>query len=621
MASDPQPVSEIPLAELRFLTCGSVDDGKSTLMGRLLYECQAVYDDQLAAAAHDSRRFGTTGDAIDMALLMDGLQSEREQGITIDVAYRYFATPRRKFIIADTPGHEEYTRNMVTGASTCDLAIVLVNACKGVLTQTRRHSSIVHLLGIRHVVLAVNKMDLVGFSQAHFEDIAATYCEFAARLGLVNVVALPVSAQRGDNVSVRSSAMAWYNGPSLLQHLETVDLAGPEDRHPFRMPVQWVNRPDATFRGYAGTVASGTVRPQDAVVILPSGRMSVVKEIVTYDGPLESAGAGRAVTLTLADDIDISRGDLIADAREHLPMTDQIAADVIWFDERPLLPGRHYLMKFGCRTVNGSISSLRHRLNVDNLDEMAGRELAFNEIGLCHITLSQTIACVPFEGSQPLGSFIIVDKRTAATVGVGLIRHQLGRADNIHRQSLTIDKRSRAVAMHQKAHCLWFTGLSGSGKSTIANGVERRLHGTGHFTYLLDGDNVRLGLNRDLGFSDTDRVENIRRVAEVAKLMVDAGLIVIVSFISPFRSERLMARELFEPGEFTEIFVDAPLAVCEARDPKGLYKKARAGLLPQFTGLDSPYEAPLSPDLHLSGTGTADMMVDQVMAGLGQRVF
>ncbi|AND71031.1 adenylylsulfate kinase [Dyella thiooxydans] len=586
---------------LRFITCGSVDDGKSTLLGRLLYDTKVLFDDQLAALEGDSLRHGTQNGELDFALLVDGLSAEREQGITIDVAYRFFTTERRKFIVADCPGHEQYTRNMATGASTADLAVVLIDARKGVLTQTRRHTYIAALLGIRHVLLAVNKMDLVDFDEATFRAIQTEYAALAAGMGIPQVTAIPVSALRGENVSARATAMPWFDGPSLLEHLETVTMTPPAQTTGFRLPVQWVCRPDQNFRGYAGPVVAGSIAPGDEVVVLPGGARSRVARIVTADGDLKRATVGDAVTLTLEDERDISRGDVIAAAADPAQVADQFAAHVLWMDEAALLPGRGYWLKIGSRTVGAQVTEIKHKVDVNTQDELAAKRLELNEVGYCNLSLDQAVAFEPYATCRELGAFILIDRQTNATVGAGTLDFALRRADNIHWQHLDIDRAARARLKGQAPACLWFTGLSGSGKSTVANLVEKRLFAMGRHTYLLDGDNVRHGLNRDLGFTDEDRVENIRRVAEVAKLMVDAGLIVLVSFISPFRGERRMARELFAPGEFHEVFVDTPLAVCEARDVKGLYAKARAGGIRNFTGIDSPYEAPEAPEVHLHG--------------------
>ena len=599
---------------LRFITCGSVDDGKSTLIGRLLYESKRLFDDQLAALESDSRKHGTQGERIDYALLLDGLAAEREQGITIDVAYRFFDTDRRKFIVADCPGHEQYTRNMATGASTADLAVVLVDARKGLLAQTRRHSYIVSLLGIRHVVLAVNKMDLIGYDQSVFDAIAAGYRELAAQLGIDDVQVIPLSALEGDNLLQASSNTPWYDGPALLQHLETVQIDSADVATGMRLPVQWVNRPNLDFRGFAGTLAAGEVRPGDAVVALPSGRRSTVARVLDANGDVAVARAGQAVTLTLADEIDISRGDVIAAAGDPPEVADQFAAHVLWMDDAALLPGRPYWLQIGSRTVAASVSEIKHRIDVNTQDKLAAKRLELNEVGYCNLSLDEPIAFEPYARNRALGGFILIDRQSNATVAAGTLDFALRRAGNVHWQHLDVDKAARARIKGQTPKVLWFTGLSGAGKSTIANLVEKRLHARGCHTFTLDGDNVRHGLNRDLGFTDEDRVENIRRVAEVAKLMTDAGLIVLVSFFSPFRGERLMARERFGDGEFIEIFVDVPLEVAESRDVKGLYRKARAGQIPNFTGIDSPYEAPENPELRLYADGEAlDAMVDQVV--------
>jgi bifunctional enzyme CysN/CysC len=588
---------------LRFITCGSVDDGKSTLIGRLLYESRLIHEDQLAQLAVDSARVGTRGGELDLALLVDGLAAEREQGITIDVAYRYFSTEKRKFIVADTPGHEQYTRNMATGASTADAAVILVDARKGVLTQTRRHSHVVALLGLRHVLVAVNKMDLVGFDAATFERIRTEYSAFAARVGLTDVRFVPISAVAGDNVVARSERMPWHPGPTLLEYLETVEVERDTVDGPFRFPVQWVIRPDQDFRGLAGTVAGGRVRPGDRVRVLPSGRESQVARIVTYDGDLPEAEAGRSVTLTLQDPLDVGRGDLVVAADAPAACADQWQATVIWMHEQPLLPGRTYLAKLGPRTVPATVTELRHRVAVDTLEPLAAKQLELNQIGVCNLSLAAPMPFDPYADNRDTGGFILIDHASCETVGAGLVHFALRRADNLHWQALAVDRAARAALKHQHACVLWFTGLSGAGKSTIANLVEKRLHALGRHTYLLDGDNVRHGLNRGLGFTDADRVENVRRVAEVAKLMADAGLIVLVSFISPFRAERQLARDLLPPGEFVEVHVDVPLAEAERRDPKGLYAKARRGELRNFTGLDSPYEPPESPELRIDAVG------------------
>ncbi|PPU39520.1 sulfate adenylyltransferase subunit CysN [Xanthomonas arboricola] len=588
---------------LRFITCGSVDDGKSTLIGRLLYDSKRLFDDQLAALESDSRRHGTQGEGIDYALLMDGLAAEREQGITIDVAYRYFDTDQRKFIVADCPGHEQYTRNMATGASTADVAVVLVDARKGLLAQTRRHSYIVSLLGIGHVVLAVNKMDLVDYDAQVFSDIAEGYRALAAQLGIADVQCIPLSALAGDNLSSASTRMPWYRGPHLLQHLESVQLEAPEAGSGFRLPVQWVNRPHQHFRGYAGTIAAGQVRVGDAVVVVPSGRRTQVASVLDANGEVGSARAGQAVTLTLREEIDISRGDIIAAVDDPPEVADQFAAHLLWMDDAALLPGRPYWLKIGTRNVTASISEIKHKVDVNTQERLAAKRLELNEVGYCNLALDEPIAFAPYARNRVLGGFILVDRQSNATVAAGTLEFALRRAGNVHWQHLDVDRAARARIKGQAPRVLWFTGLSGAGKSTVANLVDKRLHALGYHTFILDGDNVRHGLNRDLGFTDEDRVENIRRVAEVARLMADAGLIVLVSFISPFRAERQLARERFDDGQFVEVFVDVPLAVAEARDVKGLYRKARAGQIPNFTGIDSPYEAPEAPEVHLHADG------------------
>jgi bifunctional enzyme CysN/CysC len=607
---------------LRFITCGSVDDGKSTLIGRLLHDTRLLLDDQLAALEADSLRHGTQNGRIDFALLVDGLQAEREQGITIDVAYRFFNTDRRKFIVADCPGHEQYTRNMATGASTADLAIVLVDARKGLLTQTRRHSYIVSLLGIRHVVLAVNKMDLVDCDEAVFARIVEDYRALAAQLGIPHVTAIPLSALDGDNMLASSPRMPWYTGTPLLEHLETVDILEDDRSHSLRggdlrLPVQWVCRPDQNFRGFAGTIVSGAARVGDGIVALPSGRRSRIARIVSGDADFDTAIRGQAVTLTLEDEIDISRGDVIAAVDSPPEVADQFAAHLLWMGEHALLPGRPYWLKIGARTVGASITEIKHRVDVNTQDHLAAKHLELNEVGFCNLHLDQPVAFEPYADSRELGGFILIDRQTNATVAAGTLNFALRRAANIHWQHLEVDKAARARSMGQAPRCVWFTGLSGSGKSTVANLVEKRLMAMGLHTYILDGDNVRHGLNKDLGFSDEDRVENIRRVAEVAKLMVDAGLIVLVSFISPFRAERRLARELFDAGEFVEVFVDTPLDVAERRDVKGLYAKARAGKIPNFTGIDSPYEVPEAPELRLDTLAeSSEALAERVVARL-----
>ena len=602
---------------LRFITCGSVDDGKSTVIGRMLYESKMIFEDQLAALEADSKKVGTQNGELDFALLVDGLAAEREQGITIDVAYRFFSTDKRKFIVADTPGHEQYTRNMVTGASTADAAVILIDARKGVLTQTRRHSYIVSLLGIRHIVLAINKMDLVDYSQSIFETIVQEYRDFAQQIGLNDITPIPLSALKGDNMLELSNRTPWYRGPTLLGYLEDLQIDDDLQSKPFRMPVQWVNRPNQDFRGFAGAIASGVVRVGDTLRALPSGRQSRVARIVTKDGDLEQAVAGQSITITLTDEIDVSRGDVLAASTSPPAVADQFQATVIWMHEEPMLPGRPYLLKMGARTLTGSITAPKYKVNVNTLEHLAARQLELNEIGVCNISLDRAVAFDPYVDNRELGSFVLIDKLSNDTVGAGLLSFALRRAENIHWQALDVNKQARAALKGQRACVLWFTGLSGSGKSTVANLVEKRLHALGRHTYTLDGDNVRHGLNKDLGFTDADRVENIRRVAEVTRLMVDAGLIVLVSFISPFRSERRLARELLQAGEFFEVFVDTPLEEAEKRDPKGLYKKARSGELRNFTGVDSPYEPPEHAEIHLrtalySPEQAAELILDRL---------
>jgi len=587
---------------LRFLTCGSVDDGKSTLIGRLLYDSKMIFEDQLAALEADSKRLGTQGGEIDFALLVDGLAAEREQGITIDVAYRFFSTDKRKFIVADTPGHEQYTRNMVTGASTADAAVILIDARKGVLTQTRRHSYLVKLLGIRHVVLAINKMDLVDWSREVFDAIVGEYRDFARQIGLEAFTAIPMSALRGDNITEPSAKTPWYEGPPLMRWLEEAPVEDDLREKPFRMPVQWVNRPNLDFRGFSGLIASGVVRPGDKIKALPSGRESTVERIVTFRGDLDEAVAGQSVTLTLADEIDVSRGDVLATSDNPPAVADQFEATVVWFDDDALLPGRSYLMKIGARTLAAQVTEPKYKVNVNTLEHLAAKRLDLNEIGVVNISTDAPIAFDAYAENKDLGGFILIDRISNRTVGAGLLHFALRRSQNIHWQALDVHKPARAAQKGQSPKVLWFTGLSGAGKSTIANLVEKKLFADGRHTYLLDGDNVRHGLNKDLGFTDEDRVENIRRVAEVAKLMADAGLIVLVSFISPFRSERRMARDLMAEGEFVEVFVDTPLAVAEGRDVKGLYKKARNGELKNFTGVDSPYEPPEHAEIRIDTT-------------------
>jgi bifunctional enzyme CysN/CysC len=604
---------------LRFITCGSVDDGKSTLIGRLLYESKMLFEDQLTALEADSKKLGTQGGNLDFALLVDGLAAEREQGITIDVAYRAFTTSKRKFIVADTPGHEQYTRNMATGASTADLAIILIDARRGVLTQTRRHTFIAHLLGIKHLVVCVNKLDLVDYAKDTFDSIEEEYRQFAATLGAGNITVIPASALKGDNIIERSVAMPWYRGATLMAHLETVPVGNDDLSKPFFMPVQWVNRPNLDFRGFSGTVASGSIKPGDAVRALPSGKMSTVSRITTYDGDLQQAHAAQAVTLTLADEIDVSRGDVLCAAQQPAEVSDHFEAQILWMDQDALLPGRNYIIKAGTRTVPGSIEKIKYKINVNTLEKTASETLVLNEIGVCNIELDAPIAFAPYTDNKALGSFIIIDRFSNNTVGMGLVNFALRRAANIHWQATDVNKVARGKLLKQKPTVLWFTGLSGAGKSTIANLVEKKLHAEGKLTYLLDGDNVRHGLNRDLGFTNQDRVENIRRVAEVSRLMIDAGIIVLVSFISPFRAERLMARELLEDGEFVEVHIDTPLAEAEKRDVKGLYAKARRGELKNFTGISSPYEAPESPELRIDTTSlTPEAATELVVAWLKQ---
>jgi len=605
---------------LRFLTCGSVDDGKSTLIGRLLYDCALIFDDHLAALEQESRRFGTAGDDIDFSLLLDGLEDERQQRITIDVAHRFFTTPERAFIVADTPGHEQYTRNMATGASTSELAVILVDARKGVLPQTKRHAFICSLLGIRQIVLAVNKMDLVGFEEPSFDRIAARFSAFAGGLSGASIRAIPLAARFGDNVTARSARTPWYTGPTLLEHLHSVNVSSGGSDGPFRFPVQWINRPNGEFRGYCGTIASGTIAPGEEVLIAGSGRCAQVREILTFDGALDRAFAGDAITLTLESETDIARGDLLADPGAPPEFVDQFAAHVIWLSEHPLVPGRSYLLKIGTRTVPATVTALKHRIDIDTLAHLADRTLELNEIGFCNLSTAAAVAFDPFEVNRNTGAFILIDRFTNQTAGAGIIAFGLWRASNLHWQTLTVGREQRAALKEQRAAVLWFTGLSGAGKSTIADLAEKKLLACGRHTMLLDGDNLRHGLNRDLGFTDVDRVENIRRVGEVAKLMTEAGLIVLCSFISPFRAERRMVRELTHPTAFIEIFVDTPLDECIRRDPKGLYAKAKAGRLEHFTGLDSPYETPEAPELRVTTIGTTpESVVDHVLDELRRR--
>jgi len=603
---------------LRFITCGSVDDGKSTVIGRLLYESKMLFEDQLAAIEADSKKWGTQGGDIDFALLVDGLAAEREQGITIDVAYRYFSTDRRKFIVADTPGHEQYTRNMITGASTADVAVILIDARRGVLTQTRRHSFLVSLIGIRKVVLAINKMDLMGYSEKVFTDILEQYTEFAKQIGLNDITAIPLSALKGDNMLEKSDNTPWYHGPTLMGFLETVEID--ESRvqaGPFRLPVQWVNRPNLDFRGFSGVIVSGMVKPGDRIRVQPSGKESTVARIVTANGDLPIAVAGQSITLTLADEVDISRGDVISAADSPAEVADQFEATLVWMSEEPMYPGRPYLLKLGTRTISATITEPKYKVNVNTMEHLAAKQLDLNEIGVCNVSIDQAIAFDPYTTNRDTGGFVLIDRMSNNTVGAGMLHFALRRSHNIHMQHVDVDKAVRSEQKRQKPAVLWFTGLSGAGKSTIANMVERKLYALGKHTYLLDGDNVRHGLNRDLGFTEADRVENVRRFAEVARLMVDAGLIVLTAAISPFRSERAMARSLVAEGEFVEIHVDTPLEVAETRDVKGLYKKARRGELANFTGIDSPYEAPESPELRVNTVDdTVEQAADRVIARL-----
>jgi len=605
---------------LRLLTCGSVDDGKSTLIGRLLYEQNLIFDDHMAALQRDSRKHGTTGEDIDFALLLDGLEAEREQGITIDVAYRYFATPRRSFIVADTPGHEQYTRNMATGASNCDLAVILVDARNGLLPQTKRHAIITSQLGIRHAVLAVNKIDLVDFRQDVFARIAAEFGAFAAALGFREIRPIPISARFGDNVSSRSARTPWYDGPPLLQYLEDAEVADDLAGKPFRLPVQWVNRPHLDFRGFSGTIASGTVSVGDDIVVLPSGQAGQVKTVLGPGGEVDSAAAGAAVTVTLTSEIDIARGDMLASPRDRAEVADQFAAHLVWMSSEPLLPGRSYLMKINHAMLRATVTELKHRVDVETLTKLAAKTLSLNEVAVCNLSVARPIAFDAYADNRTTGAFILIDRTSNETVAAGMIDFALRRATNVHYQPITITRAERARLMHHRPAVLWFTGLSGAGKSTIANLVEAGLHDRGVHTILLDGDNIRHGLNKDLGFTEADRVENIRRIGEVAKLMTDAGLVVLCSFISPFRAERRMVRELMAEGEFIEILVDAPLEDCIARDPKGLYRKALAGEIKNFTGIDQPYEMPENPELRLdTAHESAAALADQVIAELIRR--
>ncbi len=613
-------VRELAAAEkgvLRFLTCGSVDDGKSTLIGRLLYDTKLIFEDQLAALKRDSVKHGTQGEHIDFALLLDGLEAEREQGITIDVAYRFFSTDKRKFIVADTPGHEQYTRNMATGASTADLAVILIDARKGVLAQSKRHTYIANMLGVRHVVLAVNKMDLVEYSRARFHEIVASYLQIAEHLGFESITPIPMSALKGENVTKKADSMTWHDGPTLLEHLEAAEIADERASTPFRMPVQWVNRPNLDFRGFSGTVTSGSVKPGDSVVVAKSGKSSKVKAIVTADGDQPRAAAGDAVTLVIEDEIDASRGDVFAAAEARPEVSNQFTANILWMTDDELTTGHAYLLKIGAQTVQATVTGIRHKIDINTLDKAQGHALGLNEIGFCNLSTNQPIAFDPYRNIREGGAFILIDRFTNQTVGAGMIEFSLMRATNVHRHAMDVTKATRSLLKGHRPAILWFTGLSGAGKSTIANLVERRLADMGAHTYSLDGDNIRQGLNKDLGFTDQDRVENIRRIGEVAKLFADSGLIVTASFISPFRAERDMVRGLVEKGEFIEVFVDAPLELAEKRDPKGLYKKARAGQIRNFTGIDSPYEAPVKPELRLDTSGaTAEALADQVIEHL-----
>ena len=604
---------------LRFITCGSVDDGKSTLIGRLLYDSKMIFEDQLAALEADSKRVGTQGQEIDFALLVDGLAAEREQGITIDVAYRFFATEKRKFIVADTPGHEQYTRNMVTGASTADLAVILIDARKGVLTQTRRHSYLAHLIGIRHIVLAVNKMDLVDYDHAVFDGIVKDYTAFARSIGIETFVPIPISGFKGDNITALSANTPWYEGPTLMEHLETVEVDATIDQtKPFRLPVQWVNRPNLDFRGFSGQIATGSVKPGDAVRVLPSGKTSTVTRIVTLDGDLEEAVAGQSITLCFADEIDCSRGDVIAAADNPPQAADQFEATFVWMADEALIPGRAYWLKLGTQTVSATVQQPKYTVNVNTMEQLAAKTLDLNAIGVAELTTDRAVVFEPYAESRALGGFILIDKITNATVAAGMLNFSLRRAPNVHWQALDVTRKAHAALKHQTPAVLWFTGLSGSGKSTITNLVEKKLHASGKHTFLLDGDNVRHGLNKDLGFTEADRIENIRRVGEVAKLMTDAGLIVLTAFISPFRAEREMVRAMLPEGEFIEVFIDTPLEEAERRDVKGLYKEARSGQLKNFTGIDSPYEAPERPEIRIDTTretpeDAAERIVERVI--------
>ena len=618
------PLASLPIKEdtkdlLRFITCGSVDDGKSTLIGRLLHDSKLISEDQLSGLVKDSSVHGTSGEDVDLALLVDGLEAEREQGITIDVAYRYFATSRRSFIVADTPGHEQYTRNMATAASTADLAVVLVDARKGVLVQTCRHSLICSLLGIRHVILAVNKIDLVDYKKEIFDRIVNDFTAFASGLGFNSILSVPISARYGDNVVKTSNNLPWYAGPSLMDLLKRIDINSDSAEKPFRFAVQWVNRPNWDFRGYAGTVASGSIKPDDEVIVATSGRSTRVKEILTYDGPISSARTGDAVTITIVDEIDIARGDVLVEPTARPDVSDQFAANVIWMSEDALMPGRSYLARIGTKTTPASITEIKYRINVNTGEHLAAKSLELNDIGFCNISTGTPVALDPYEQNRRTGSFIIIDRFTNRTVGAGMIAFALRRGTNIHWQRLSIGKKERAALNHQKPVILWFTGLSGAGKSTIANLVEQRLYANGYRTMILDGDNVRHGLNRDLGFTEADRVENIRRAGKSAKIMTEAGLIVICSFISPYRAERRMVRDMVGKNEFVEVFVDTPLEECMRRDPKGLYAKAKTGKIKNFTGIDAPYEAPELPEIRLNTVGSSpEQLADQVVKALAE---
>lgn len=607
---------------LRFITCGSVDDGKSSLIGRLLYETKMIFEDQLAALSADSQKFGTTGEILDLALLMDGLAAEREQGITIDVAYRFFSTDKRKFIVADTPGHEQYTRNMATGASTADLAIVMIDARKGVLTQTRRHSFIVSMLGVKHILLAVNKMDLVGYDEVVFNKIVSDYEHFVESLGekRISVKAIPVSALKGDNVVDYSAHMPWYKGRTLINYLENVNVTKEKKDADFRMPVQWVNRPHLDFRGFSGRIVSGEIKPGDSITVLPSKKETKIARIVSYDGDLDVAREGQSITLTLADEVDISRGDVLVSSDQSCEIADQFEARLLWMSEIPLVPGRQYLIKQGTSTALCALSKPKYRIDINDLKHIAVNDLHLNEIAVCDLALDRPLAFVPYAENRELGGFILIDRITNETVAAGMITHSLRRSTNVRMQQITVDRVARSALNNHKPYVLWFTGISGAGKSTIANEVEQKLHVLGKHTILLDGDNIRHGLNRDLGFTEQDRAENIRRIAEVAKLMNDAGLIALVSFISPFKAEREMARKIIGADCFMEIFVDAPLEVAEKRDVKGLYQKARAGEIPNFTGISSPYEVPTTPDLRLeTNLHSVDTSVNAVINLLKDR--